>query len=89
MYMVFTDYAFENIKFKSFASFPNQLPCPVANVTTKNLVTVLGDKHKMILNFEYCMTAVSVVHCLTSTPSVSQQTITAKADRLKPVVLTF
>ncbi|AMO58813.1 IS200/IS605 family transposase [Endozoicomonas montiporae CL-33] len=66
MYMVFTDYAFENIKFKSFASFPNQLPCPVANVTTKNLVTVLGDKHKMILNFEYCMTAANPALSITT-----------------------
>ena len=43
----------------------------------------------MILNLKDRMTTVSIVHHPTSRPNVRQESIIAKADRLKPVVLTF
>ncbi len=80
---------FQNLNFKSLARFSYQLSRSQPYVTSQNLITILRDKHKMILNLVDRVATISIVHRLTSSPNMRRESIIAKADRLKPVVLTF
>jgi hypothetical protein len=59
----------------------NQFIRATMNITLQNLVAVLRDKQKMILNLENRMTTGSIIHC--------DPQLDPLALQLKPMVLTF
>ena len=89
MDMIFAYHTFQIFYFECLTSFSNQLSCSEPYISPQNLIAILCNEHKMILNLKDRMATVSIVHRPTSRPNVRQESIIAKADRLKPVVLTF
>ncbi len=83
VYMVLAHHTLDYPDLEGFTGLPNQLSYPLRYLASENLVAVLRNPYKVILNLKYRMTAVSVLH---AAPPFVQPIPAAKADRLKPVV---
>ncbi len=71
---------------KGFARLSDPFPKPFPHLSSEHFVAIFRYPNKVILNLKYRMTAISVVH---ATATFSRHILAAKADRLKPVVLTL
>jgi hypothetical protein len=71
---------------KGFTGPTYQLSNSLRHFSCQHLVAVLRYPYKMVLNLKNCVTTVSVFH---AAPPFVQHIVAAKADRLKPVVLTL
>lgn len=60
MNVVFTNNPFQNFNFKRLARLSNQLPNTQGNVSDENPITIFCNPNKVILNFKYSMTAISI-----------------------------
>jgi hypothetical protein len=83
MDMILTNNSFQNFYLKGFTSLTNQFQ---TNITFQNLVAILRDKHKMILNLENGVTSITVIHkplLLVNSGLYHTQKIIDKSDRLK------
>jgi hypothetical protein len=85
MHMILTHYTLYNSEFKCFTRLTNQLSNPFCYLSFQNLISILRYPYKMVFNLINRMTSLSIIH---ATPPV-WHILAAKADRLKPVVLTL
>ena len=60
--MIFTDNSTYYLNFKSFAGLPDKLTDPQGQIPLQHMEAVLGYPHKMVLNFELCMTPMAIFH---------------------------
>jgi hypothetical protein len=81
--MVFTHCTAHYTNLKSLAG----LPYLFRYLTMQYLVAILRHSHNMALNPVHRVATASEIHA--ASPPIWRLIVTAKADRLKPVVLTF
>jgi hypothetical protein len=86
VHVIFADHPSYYPDLKSVARLSDQFPYPFPNIPPQYFLAIFRHPDKMILNLKYRMTPISVVH---ATSPFSQHILAAKADRLKPVVLTL
>ena len=79
MHIILTYDIFDNPYLKGVAGFSDQLSRPKTNISLENLIAILRDKYKMLLNPENRMTALPVFHCGISSSTQRGQSIIAKA----------
>jgi len=72
MHMIFADNTSQYLDFKSFASLSNQFSYSQRKISLQHLVTVLGYPYKMVLNFIFSMTALSIIHAYDYKPTASR-----------------
>jgi len=89
VHVILAHYSSHNSYLKGIASLPHQLPYPFTNFPSQNLVPIFRNPHKVILDLIYRVATISVVHIASPLPMARWLSFSAKADRLKPVVLTF
>ena len=82
MDMVFAHHASYNPNFKGFTSLPYQVPYSFRYISLQNFVAVFAYPNKMVFNLINRMATIPRYSISTSLFII----ITAKADRLKPVV---
>jgi len=80
-----THYSLHNSDFKCFARLAYQLSNTFGYLSFQNLISILRYSYKMVFNLLGRMTSISVIY---AKPPV-QHILAAKADWLKPVVLTL
>ena len=85
MYMIPTHHTPYNSYLECFARLPNQLPNSFCYFSFQNFVSIFRYPYKMVFNLINRLTSISIIH---ATPPV-WHILSAKADRLKPVVLTL
>jgi len=83
VHMIFADNAFHDPYLKSRAGLPHQLPHTLRDFSRQHLVAVFRHPHKVVLNLINRMAAITLLH---RTSSIHGSIVSAKADRLKPVV---
>ncbi len=62
MHVVFTDYAPQNLNFKSFACLTDKLSNTKSELSLKHVIPILRDPNKVVLNFKFCMTPLTIFH---------------------------
>src|SRR2546421_7820408 len=62
VHMILADDPLEDLDLEDFAHLPDQLPHTQCDIACENLVAVLRDPDKVILDVVDCMTAVAIVH---------------------------
>jgi hypothetical protein len=83
VYVIFAHNSLHYPDLKSLTRFSYQLSNALRYVSTQYFVAVFCNPYKVILNLKNRMTAISIIHVA---PPFMQHFISAKADRLKPVV---
>ena len=86
VHVVLAHHALHYPNLKRPTRLPDQLSYSLRDLSRQHLVPVLRHPDKVVLDLKYRMAAISVVH---AAPPLAQHIFAAKADRLKPVVLTF
>ena len=86
MHMILAHRAFYYPDLKGFARLSHQLSNSLRNISSQLFVSVFRYPYKVLLNLKNRMAAISVFH---AAPPFVQHIVAAKADRLKPVVLTL
>ena len=84
--MILAHHAFHDPYLEGLAGLPHQLSHTLRNFTPLHCVAVLRHPDKVVLNLKHGVATVAVLH---STSLIQSPSVSAKADRLKPVVLTL
>jgi hypothetical protein len=84
--MILADYTPDDPYLKRLAGLSDQLSYTLCYFSRQHLIPVFRHPDEVVLYLKDCMAAVPVLHNLLP---VFKSSIAAKADRLKPVVLTF
>ena len=82
MDMIFADNTWQYLNLESLAGLPNQLTHPQGKVSLQHLVAVLGYPNEMVLNLEFCMTSLAIIHAGDNKPTASRMLPAWKAGGL-------
>jgi hypothetical protein len=70
--MILADDTSQDLNLELFTCLPNQFAHPQGEVSLKHMVAVLGYPNKMVLNLEFCMTALAIIHAADYKPTASR-----------------
>ena len=70
--MIFADNTTQNLNLELFTCLPNQFAHPQGEVSLQHMVAVLGYPNEMVLNLEFCMTALAIIHAGDYKPTASR-----------------
>ena len=70
--MILADDTSQNLNLELLTYLPNQFAHPQGEVSLKHMVAVLGYPNKMVLNLEFCMTALAIIHAADYKPTASR-----------------
>ena len=83
--MVFADDTLENLDLERLTGLADQFSGLERHIPFQNVIAILGNKHKVVLDFENRMARIDSPSLL---PTLAKG-FKDKSDRLKPVVLTL
>ena len=86
VHVILAHYSLHYSNLKRLTRLTNQPSYSLRNLSRQHLLTEFRHPHKVVLDLKYRMAAISVLH---AAPPLAQPIFAAKADRLKPVVLTL
>ena len=72
MHMVFANYTTFDMYLKSFTCLSDQFSDSKSNISFKDMVTILCGPDKMLLNFIFCMTTLTIFHAKKYKPTASK-----------------
>lgn len=79
--MILAHDTFENLDLEGFAGLADQLSGLEGNIPFQNVIAILRNEHKVVLNLEDRVTTVPILHLINLAKGFKD-----KSDRLKAVV---